>query len=261
MLRILCVGIFAAAIAVLAYDFNQLMRQQQAGQGLTLRFRPASFESVVPVARPQPDTRLRPTLPDARPVMPGRATPARQGGHVLSGVHENERMKFMLEPNGKALAVGTIEPGTAHDFERFLRQAGRSVRTLVLHSPGGHVPDAIEMAHEVRRRMMVTMVDDDAYCASSCPLVFAGGVERIAGQKAWIGVHQIYALDATLGSLQEGMREAQLVSASAQELLDQLGVDARVWIYAMRTPKEKLYFFTDTELTRYRLATRIGPAI
>src|SRR3979411_1176664 len=68
------------------------------------------------------------------------------------------------------------------------------VKSVVLHSPGGSVSDAIEMGRLIRQKQFATEVESGRYCASSCPLVFAGGLERRAGERAAIGVHQVTAL-------------------------------------------------------------------
>ena len=81
------------------------------------------------------------------------------------------------------------------------------MKTVVLHSPGGSVSDAIEMGRLIRQQQFATEVESGRYCASSCPLVFAGGLERRAGERAAIGVHQVAALVASgsaLGAI-EGM--------------------------------------------------------
>ena len=97
--------------------------------------------------------------------------------------------------------------------------------------------------------------------ASSCPLVFAAGKERVADATSWIGVHQVFALTTAFGSLAEGMEEAQRISAGTQTLLSELGVDPLVWTHAMATPKESLYLFTPAELTELKLATKIEGAL
>ena len=47
------------------------------------------------------------------------------------------------------------------------------------------------------------------------------------------------------------------VSAGAQNLLVEFGVDPRVWTHAMSTPKESLYLFTPEELAELKLATKV----
>ena len=66
------------------------------------------------------------------------------------------------------------------------------VKTVVLNSPGGSVGDALAMGRLIRESKLATEVEAGKFCASSCPLVFVGGVER-RGDKAAIGVHQVFA--------------------------------------------------------------------
>ena len=167
-------------------------------------------------------------------------------------------MRFRLGTHGDAFAEGTITPGTADAFAEFLaEQRAAGVKEIVLHSPGGSVNDATAMAQTIRDQGLDTRILPDGYCASSCPLVFAGGVKRFADKTSWIGVHQIFALTTAFGSLADGMEEAQVVSAEAQDLLAGFGVDPLVWTRAMSTPKEKLYLFTPDELIKLKLATKV----
>lgn len=206
--------------------------------------------------RPQRDDQIRPYLPAARPMAPDETSEELRHRHREES--EAAPMQFRLGTHGAAFAEGTITPGTAEAFSDFLaadRAAG--VTEIVLHSPGGSVNDATAIAHIIRERKLDTRVLPDGYCASSCPLVFAAGVNRIADRTSWIGVHQVFALTTAFGSLADGMEQAQVVSAEAQDLLAGFGVDPLVWTRAMSTPKEKLYLFTPEQLIALRLATKV----
>jgi len=131
------------------------------------------------------------------------------------------------------------------------------VKTVVLHSPGGSVSDAIEMGRLIRQQQFATEVESGRYCASSCPLVFAGGLERRAGERAAIGVHQVTALVANgsaLGAI-EGMDSVQRMSAECQKYLLDMAIDPMVWVHAMQTPPDQLFYFTGDELLKLKLAT------
>jgi hypothetical protein len=243
-------GLVGVTAAILFADLRGLIKEQSAD--------PFAMPSLSPVRmeRPARDDQIRPYLPLSRPIAPGE-----EGGRLFSRPREESEaapMRFRLGTHGAAFAEGTITPGTADALEDFLdseRAAG--VTEIVLHSPGGSVTDATEMAQLIRERWLDTRVLPDGYCASSCPLVFAGGVERIADATSWIGVHQVFALTTALGSLADGMEQAQQVSAGAQDLLHDFGVDPRVWTRAMATPKEKLYLFTPEEMLELKLATEV----
>ena len=168
-----------------------------------------------------------------------------------------EKMKFELLGDGQLRATGTIHPGTAKVFAEEVDKRGSYIKTVVLHSPGGSVTDALEMGRLIRKKNFATLVEGGRYCASSCPLVFAGGVERRAGDKASIGVHQVSALGPN-GSGAGSMADAQRISAVCQKYLRDMGVDLQVWTHAMETPAAKLYTFKKDELITLKLATDAG---
>jgi hypothetical protein len=171
-----------------------------------------------------------------------------------------QRMTFELVGDGRLMATGMIEPGIAKIFAAEVEKRGGYIKTVVLRSPGGSVPDAMEMGRLIRARKFSTEVESGRYCASSCPLVFAGGVERRAGERASIGVHQVFAVSGDGLAPAPGMADAQRISAECQKYLRDMGIDLAVWTHAMETPKEKLYYFKRDELMSLKLATEIGTA-
>jgi hypothetical protein len=170
------------------------------------------------------------------------------------------RMSFELVGDGRLMAIGTIEPGIAKAFAAEVEKRGSYVKTIVLRSPGGSVGDALEMGRLIRAKKFSTEVEAGRYCASSCPLVFAGGVERRVGDKASIGVHQVFAMARDGISPAAGMADVQRVAAECQNYLRDMGVDLAVWTHAMATPKEQLYYFKRDELMTLKLATDVGNA-
>lgn len=242
-------GLVSVSVVLIGLDFRELVNAQADSMAL-----PAM--SPVRMARPQPNDQIRPYLPASRPIAPGEGVDRFVGRPRDES--EAEPMRFRLGTHGATLAEGTITPGTADALADFLAsERAAAVTEIVLHSPGGSVRDAAAMAHLIRDAGLNTRVLADGYCASSCPLVFAGGVERVADATAWIGVHQAFALDNVFGSLADGMEQAQLVGAETQDLLHGFGVDPLVWTRAMSTPKDKLYLFTPTELIELKLATEV----
>ena len=168
------------------------------------------------------------------------------------------RMTFELVGDGRLLASGTIQPGSAELFAAEVEKRGTYLKTVVLHSPGGSVGDALAMGRLIRKHGFATEVE--RLCASSCPLVFAGGTERRAGEKAAIGVHQVFSLSAPGARTATPMESGQRVSAECQRYLHEMGVDSQVWVHAMETPKERLYYFKADELLTLKLATAHGRA-
>jgi hypothetical protein len=233
ILRKLFAIMIAGTVTVLALDYLDLsgLREQLAA---TL---PDISTDAIPAALPGDQPTIRPLrAPDG----------------VLAA-----KMTFDLIGDGRLRATGTIQPGTARIFAAEVEKRGGYIKTIVLHSPGGSVSDALEMGRLIRKMNFSTQVEAGRYCVSSCPLVFAGGVERRAGAKAIIGVHQVSAL-ARAGAPGTGMSDAQRISAVCQNYLHDMGVDLQVWTHAMETPKEKLYSFKRDELLVLKLATEAG---
>ncbi|MEM1287373.1 MAG: hypothetical protein AAGH60_03380 [Pseudomonadota bacterium] len=236
--------VFGSA-AALTYDFRTL-----TGQSLSSPFGPQTSPARV---SPGP------------PPLPGRedqvrrydptGVPWRRSGQqvVLPGFEGDpdaalsQPMRFVPTDENAAIAIGRITLTSYQDFEDFLAEQPQIDR-LIMHSPGGSVRDAMGMALLIRDMEIATNVPENGYCASSCPLAFAGGVTRTIGEDATIGVHQVFTAEGTVGSLQDGMEGAQYVSSQAQQLLDDMGVDPRAWIHAMATPPDQVYVFTEEEL-------------
>jgi ATP-dependent protease ClpP protease subunit len=244
-------SLLAGAVAVAALDFSELYQRADADL-------PGDHTQRNPVVMepPRRHDHVRTYLPRAMPKRPKGGGPQMPGyGKPPADTAVGERMQFVRGPKGAASAVGRIEPGTADDLARFLEQQGGEVKMLYLHSPGGYVDDALRMSLLLRDKGLDTKVPNDGYCASSCPIVFAGGKNRSAGARAWVGVHQVFVAQGSDGDINDGMAGVQTITARVQDHLVAMGVDPRAWIPAMKTPSDQIYIFTPEELTEYKLAT------
>lgn len=118
-------------------------------------------------------------------------------------------------------AEGTIEAGTPALFKRTLKKLGGRKLPVIVDSPGGHVDAALALGRLIRKNKLDIAVGktrftgcqpdakdckendgkgaryfgnpyaNGAICNSACPLMFAGGIRRVVGQWAYLGVHQI----------------------------------------------------------------------
>jgi hypothetical protein len=238
LLRWLFAIMVSATIAVIALDYRDLLQ--------------APERSV----RSSPGLMTETEKPSAEPLPSRRDGERRPGVLRTSDKALGAPISFELASDGRLIATGTIVPGAADAFAAEIEKRGGYVKTVVLHSPGGSVQDALKIGRLIRERKYNTEVQDARYCASSCPLVFAGGVERIAGTKAAIGVHQVSALTHTASAtMADGMSSAQRVSAEVQRYLRDMGVDSQVWVHAMETPANELFYFKPDELLKLKLTT------
>ena len=239
MLRWLLRVLLVATVSVLALDLSAMTG-----------FKPESLWREVTE---------QPVLPDMPPVtieepanpQPGRrVVPARKADGALA-----KPMTFALGKNGRLTATGMIAPGSAAAFASEVDARGEYIKTIVLNSPGGSVSDALEMGRLIRTKNLATEVEKDKICVSSCPLVFVGGAKRSAGANAIIGVHQVFAPDTADAARHDTMSEAQRVSARCQRYLGDMGVDLKMWVHAMETPKDRLFIFSATELRELNIVT------
>ncbi|RWC25819.1 MAG: hypothetical protein EOS70_33010 [Mesorhizobium sp.] len=118
-------------------------------------------------------------------------------------------------------AEGSIEAGTPALFKRTLKALGGRKLPVVVDSPGGNVEAALALGRLIRKNKLDIAVGktgftgcqpdakackekdgkrardfgnayaDGAICNSACPLMLAGGIRRVVGQWAHLGVHQI----------------------------------------------------------------------
>lgn len=171
-------------------------------------------------------------------------------------------LSIALTTGGVLDLTGTIDIGSAERFAAEVAARGEYVKTVALNSPGGSVDDALAIGALIREKGFVTSVASGALCASSCPLVLAGGAERHAAPGAAIGVHQIYAtvkpgaLPAGLSAAGDAMSDAQKTTAVITRHLTAMGVDPALWLHALETPPDRLYYLKPDELLALKLITQ-----
>lgn len=205
------------------------------------------------------------TMPDLPTLLPPTTAPGEPGARPVQPSSPEDvlrkPMTFNLVSGGVLLAEGTIDPGAAARFAREVEARGEYIRSVSLNSPGGSVDDAIAISKLIREKNIATKVVEKALCASSCPIVFAGGVTRSAEKDAIVGVHQVFNVSIERPSPDQAMASAQAVTARVARHLDEMDIGAGLWIHALETPPNQLYYLTPAEMVEYRLTTDALPAI
>jgi len=238
ILRVAFFALLAGTASVLYVDFRELT----ANEGAAL-------------AMP-----MQPILPPFDPAGPADgATP-----NITTSPQVLEQpLEIALGSGGELRLTGSIDLGSAERFTTEIEARGEYVETVVLDSPGGSVVDALAIGSLIHEKGLATKVAAGSLCASSCPLIFASGAERIASAAAAIGVHQIYAA-ALSGDPQNALRVAGTAMSDAQsttaEIISHLtrtGVDPALWLHALETPPDRLYYFNPEEMTRLKLVTEL----
>jgi ATP-dependent protease ClpP protease subunit len=108
--------------------------------------------------------------------------------------YEGGRFLFSEATDGYCVIAlqGKITRDTTFQFVEVIKkskQMGCENNWILLESTGGLIADGIKLGREMRFEGYKTIARD--YCASSCGLIFMGGVERVLyGSRARIGLHQ-----------------------------------------------------------------------
>ncbi len=234
-------AMLAGTATVLYIDYRELTDQLVPGLGTT-------FEPVLPAFDP-----------DSPSTAPGPQV-------TTDFATLKQPLTVELGTGGVLTLSGTIDPGSALRFATEVAARGEYVKTVAFDSPGGSVTDAQDIGALINERGFDTSVAAGALCASSCPLAFAGGRERHATAASAIGVHQVYAavnpaeLPTGIRAAGDAMSDAHKTTAMITRHLTKMGVDPALWLHALETPPDRLYYLTPDELVTYRLVTAMDDA-
>lgn len=240
LVRSAFIGMLVGAVAVVAFDLCDMVAEEGW-------FTPRTSMTVAMPAEPVLPPAVQTDMP-SRPLDTRRfVTP---GDDLL-----NRPMTFTTASRGVLLAEGSIDSGSASRLAAALEARGDHVRVVSLNSPGGSLDDAIAMARLIRGKGVSTEVVDGALCASSCPLVLAGGLVRTVGPNAAVGVHQFHVATKADTAPAQVMADAQMTTARISRHLIDMDIDPALWLHALDTPPQSLYYFSPEEMARYRLVT------
>lgn len=236
-------ALVAGVIITLILDYREMLK---------------SDEAIAPVVTPR---RANPVLPAfTPPALPGSNEQETRENPVPNITTDSETlnnpMTIELASGGVLKMTGFIDVGTAAKFEQKIADISEYISAIELNSPGGSVFDALEISSKIREMGWTTTVKAGALCASSCPLVLSGGKIRIAEEGAGIGVHQFFSFGEDTRTASEAISGTQATTARITRHLETMEVDSQLWVYALETPPQKLYYFTADELKKYKLVSQ-----
>ena len=185
------------------------LRHLKAESTAQSKKKPAEKQKKPAKKKPAPAKQAKPVKPKEPWQLPMTVVVVRQNGSVCEP----------LCPEWIA-AEGEITSATPAQFRKVLKQLGKRKLPVLLQSPGGNVDAALEIGRMLRKAKLDVTVSGIAYegcaphlktcrppeadkglyrgmpnglgyCASACPLILAGGVNRLAAADAGIGLHQI----------------------------------------------------------------------
>ncbi len=228
-------ALLAASVVFIVIDWRELGLQ-------------ASTAPIYDPASPASEPILPPALTEGEP----DASPAEI---TASPETLKQPIRFELRPGGILSAEGAIEAGAAGRFAAEIEARGEYVKTVQLNSPGGSVDDALAMSRLIREKQLGTLVSTGALCASSCPIVLAGGAIRTVEKDAVVGVHQVFNGSKDRLSPELAMSQAQRTTAGVSRHLEEMGIKSGLWLHALETPPDRLYYLTAEEMKAFSLVT------
>jgi hypothetical protein len=238
ILRVAFFGLLIGTCSVLFVDYRELTANEElAPAGPLQPILPPAIDN--PAQGPMPEVTTSPDLLD-------------------------DPLQIALGPGGALRLTGTIDVGAAERFAQEIEARGEYVQSVVLDSPGGSVVDALAIGSLIHDKGLATKVAAGSLCASSCPIIFASGRERIASAQSAIGVHQIYAAalsndpQSALRVAGTAMSDAQSTTAEIMTHLGKTGVDPALWVHALETPPNQLYYFSPKEMEDLKLVTSLS---
>jgi len=180
-------------------------------------------------------------------------------------------------------AQGKIMPGAAEAFAKVVAGLGGRRLPVLISSPGGSLIDAVAIGKLIREKKLAvavarTLVSNcperaqscpnakgkaiagGAKCASACPLILAGGVERLVGPVPLVGVHQItLAMKETEGAVHltriKKVYEPIGADEEVEAYLKSMGIGEPVMALLRKTPAPSIRWLSRPELMASRLAT------
>lgn len=231
-------GLAVGVGITLFLDYQEMLKADENAPVVT----PRRDNPVLPAFVPQTEGEEREQMPTPEILTPSETL--------------NEKMTIKLESGGILRMTGFIDVGTADLFNEEVDGIKEYVKSVELNSPGGSVFDALAISEKIRDFGWTTKVSKGHLCASSCPLIFAGGEKRIAEEGAAIGVHQFFSFGEDTRSTNEAISGTQSTTARITRHLETMEVDPQLWVHALETPPQQLYYFSQQELEKFKLVTK-----
>lgn len=114
---------------------------------------------------------------------------------------------------------------------------------VYLHSPGGNVLAAMAMGSLLRTYGAEAWIRPQAVCASACVLVLAGGVDRLAFDRAKIVIHRPRFESSLFAGLQQSQAQAKYTAMANQvrDYLSAMGISERLFQRMMQVPSQDAF--------------------
>lgn len=184
-------------------------------------------------------------------------------------------------------AEGDITPDTPTKLRKILNRLGDNRVPIVVSSPGGDIGAALEMARAIRKHSLMIAVgrtrlktcpvadpmcakahipdgtkkgetySGGAFCNSACTLFFSGGIKRVCGQWAWLGVHQAKSFDS--GAQIERAGLSPQWERKVIQFIEEMGVDKHLFDISLEAKPNQMRNVPQMEARSLNLTTELAP--
>lgn len=124
-----------------------------------------------------------------------------------------------------------------------IKQLG-SQPLILLNSPGGSIPAALEMGHLLRKFLFRTVVDGGASCSSACVFLLAGGVSRHVFLDGKIGLHRPRFDYQEYGGLSKNQASAayEKIKKDCIDYMREMGISDQVFFDMLKIASQNINF-------------------
>ncbi|WP_430465754.1 hypothetical protein [Tabrizicola sp.] len=165
---------------------------------------------------------------------------------------------ILAEDIGNLLLInGQISEGDARRFATFIEDTKEPITHVAFNSPGGVIVDSLEIGRKIRSLGLSTVMLPGMLCLSSCPYMFAGGIDRIVSRTSAVGLHQHYYDAPKFLPVFWAVQSIQFGQGETLEYLIEMGINPSILLYSLKTPPEEIYLMVENELADTLLATII----
>ena len=161
---------------------------------------------------------------------------------LASSANAADILVSKLDSSGRAWVTfeGDIVLSDVLQFQQKTSTISKAI--VVLDSDGGQLLAGIEVGKIIRLRNYMTLVPDNALCASACAIAWLGGTTRYMAAKARIGFHAAFNA--------ETKQETGVGNALIGSYLSQIGLPDRAVIYVTQASPQSMTWLTMSDAQR-----------
>lgn len=128
---------------------------------------------------------------------------------------------------------------------------------VALNSPGGSVVQAIEIGRALRKANLLTAVFGNAECSSSCVLILAAGVDRIADYGR-VGIHRPRFDELYFAALspEAARTKYEEMSSAVRQYLTQMGMADMLYLDMLKISSDDVKYLSAVQMHEYGLIGR-----